>query len=178
MILKNKKAFTLIEVIIVITIISILTLLGFVPYDFYSNVSKVRISKEIIDQTFNEAFLNSNSVIDKVSKKNLNIGILMEKQSHEYKILSFPFNHTGSISETVSGAKLLRTIKLEDGVNINKITVDGTESSSGVIFYFRSPDGEMDIYRNETLTGSNSEITVGYGKSIDGILSKIIKIPN
>lgn len=51
----SPHGFTLIELMIVITIIGILFFGAYVPYDYYSRLSKVRISTEKIRQSMEDA---------------------------------------------------------------------------------------------------------------------------
>jgi prepilin-type N-terminal cleavage/methylation domain-containing protein len=51
----QKKAFTLIELLIAITIFFILTLITYVPYNFYMNKVKVRNTIKEISQSLYEA---------------------------------------------------------------------------------------------------------------------------
>ena len=173
MILKNRKAFTLLELIIVVTIISILTLVMFVPYNFYSNIWKVRISWEIIDQAKNEAILNSNSVIDKTTKKNLNVWIRIKKDSNILEELSYPYDFTWSVYDT---GTVLKQIKLEDWVNVNQISLSWTVTNNDVLIYFKAPNWEMTIYKDIYGTWSNVDITIWYKTAVTWVLSKVIKI--
>lgn len=74
------KAFTLIELIIVMTIIGILFAGSYVPYDYYSRLSRVRITAEKIHQTMEDArILSQNGQLFPGTTKNVNMGILFEK---------------------------------------------------------------------------------------------------
>jgi len=78
--IRNTSGFTLIELIVVITIIGILFAGSYVPYDYYSRLSKVRISSERIHQTLEEAkLLSQNGQLFPGSTNNANIGVLLQK---------------------------------------------------------------------------------------------------
>ena len=168
----NKKAFTIIELLIVITIIAILTMLTFVPYNFYSNVWKVRISKEIINQMVNEASLNANSVEDKTTKKNLNLWIKLKEGSGTIDIVSYPYDFTGSLFD---GWELFKQVNLEDWVNVNKISFSWSAQDEALIF-FKAPDWEMTIYKNSSETWSQIDMIIGYKNAISWVLSKEVNI--
>lgn len=76
----DTRAFTLIELMVVITIIGVLFAGSYVPYDYYSRLSKVRISSERIHQTLEEAkLLSQNGQLFPGSTNNANIGVLLQK---------------------------------------------------------------------------------------------------
>ena len=78
--IRNTSGFTLIELIIVMTIIGILFAGSYVPYDYYSRLSRVRISAEKIHQTMENArLLSQNGQLFPGTTKNANMGILFEK---------------------------------------------------------------------------------------------------
>jgi type II secretory pathway pseudopilin PulG len=52
---KNKKAFTLIELMVVITIMIIMVMAVHTPYQVYKNKQKVRNSTKIITQALYES---------------------------------------------------------------------------------------------------------------------------
>ena len=77
---QDTSGFTLIELMIVITIIGILFIGSYVPYDYYSRLSKVRISMEKIHQTLENArTLSENGQLFPETTNNADMGILFEK---------------------------------------------------------------------------------------------------
>ncbi len=78
--IRNTSGFTLIELMVVMTIIGILFAGSYVPYDYYSRLSRVRISAEKIHQTMENArLLSQNGQLFPGTTKNANMGILFEK---------------------------------------------------------------------------------------------------
>lgn len=174
--IKNTKGFTLIEIMIVITIIWFLTMLVAVPYNFYSNISKVRISKEIIDQSISDAISSANWRTN-TDNKNINIGLYLEKWRWEILSYSYPYNYTWSLFNFEWDIKLLKTIKLESFVQLSKIKVDSNDTDK-VLLYYKAPGGQLTIYKDENSTWSTSDIIVGFQWASDWVLSKVIKIKN
>lgn len=56
---SKTSGFTLVELMVVIAIVSMLAVLTYAPYSYYSDIAKVRISAEKVEQTFSEAKLSS-----------------------------------------------------------------------------------------------------------------------
>lgn len=52
---RTSSGFTLIELMVVMTIIGILFVGSYVPYDYYSRLSRIRISAEKIEQSMEDA---------------------------------------------------------------------------------------------------------------------------
>ncbi len=173
--LKTNFGFTLIEVLVVITIIGILTVWVFVPYNFYSNIAKVRVSKEIINQTINEARSNAFWLQTRSNKKNVNIWLVFEKWKKEIKMLTYPFNYSWSIVwEATWDIELLRLIKLEDQVELSKIDPDQI-----IIAYFEAPNWDLFFYKSWSKSPLDLTwvvMTVWYRWTTSWILSKEVEI--
>ncbi len=72
--IRSKNGFTIIELTVVITIIGILFAGSYIPYDYYSRVSRVRISSEKVRQTMENArILAQNGQVFPGAEKNANI---------------------------------------------------------------------------------------------------------
>lgn len=121
--IKSEYGFTLIELMVVITIIGILFSGSYIPYDYYSRISRVRISVEKIQQAREDAkILSQNGQLFPGTENNANIGLLFTKGSPNVKMFAFmPGKH--SFIENAE-AKIIKIISLEDGVHINSLPYD------------------------------------------------------
>jgi len=169
----KNKGFTLIEVLIVVAIIWILTVLLIVPYNLYTDIWRVRISKEIVNQTISEA-RNSSAWLINTSWNNQNIAIFLYKWSDKLKLIWFPFNYNWALTEW--NWILIREIPFEKNVNLNKILDNNWNELSQVILYFVSPNGDMNAYINSTQTWTLKTLTIWIKESTTWILSKNIDI--
>lgn len=167
--LKNTSGFTLIELMVVITIIGILFAWSYIPYDYYSRLSRLRISSEKIHQALQDAkILSQNGQVFPGSIKNANIWLLFEKGKHTLSMFAFlPGTH--SFSENAN-AKVIKTISLEDGININVLPQDN------ILVEYSAPQWNMEIYTSPTATGSTLDVGIGWKTVTIGALYRNIRI--
>jgi len=78
-----------------------------------------------------------------------------------------PGTHTFSEN---THAKIIRTISLEDGVNIN------TLPKNSILIEFTAPRGDMEIYTSPTETGSTFDLGIGWKTATTGTMYRTIKI--
>ena len=171
----NEKAFTLIEIMIVITIILIITVIAIIPYWLYSNISKVKVSGDIILQTINEARNSSAWLINISDNKNQNIALFFQKWWNTIKIVGFPFDYSWSLN-IIPNWILIREVHLESNINSNKFIDNGGGDFDNLIIYFKAPDWDMIIYKNSTQTWTLKNIIIWVNEASSSILSKTIEI--
>ncbi|MDP2103423.1 MAG: prepilin-type N-terminal cleavage/methylation domain-containing protein [Candidatus Gracilibacteria bacterium] len=165
------RAFTLIELIIVMTIIAILAISSYAPYDYYGRVSRVRVSRDIISQAVADAKnLASNGYIFPGTDQNANIGLKIEKDATSIDMIAFQSGSTSFVSDTTM--KLIKTVRLEDGVQINTVFPEHA------LIYFTAPNGDTRFYgdTNNELTATGIDIGIGWKIATTGPLSRNVHI--
>lgn len=173
---RNIGGFTLIELLIVIAIIWIISVWVIIPYNFYSNISKVKISRETINQSLNEARNSAAWLTENTSNKNQNIALIFKKWSNQIDLVWVPFDFSGSLFKE-SDYKIIRKISLEDNVSISNISYwNWAVTDWQIVVYFRAPNWDRDILIDDTHTGSNTKITIWFKNVKSWILSKEIEI--
>ncbi len=181
LIIKNndsKKAYTLIELMVVITIIAIMTIVTYVPYSFYSNKEKVRITAKEVSQSLWEA---KNMAINGLSNStsNVQIGLYFDKNSwNKLRYLSYPYDFSGTYitSEDISqNIRLIKDKALPDSVNISSIN-----DKENMLFIFHSISWSLDTkyydWTNfQTYASWDLDIHFWFKWVISWPLSKIVK---
>lgn len=171
----NIRGFTLIELLIVIAIIWIISVGVIIPYNFYSNISKVKISRETINQSINEA-RNSAAWLTENSNKNQNITLIFKKWVNKIDFVWVPFDFSGSLFRE-SDYKVMREISLEDNVEVSDISYwSWNKVNWQIVVYYRAPNWDRDILIDNTHTWSNIKIIIGYKGVTTWILSREIEI--
>ena len=182
----GKHGFTLIEIIVVLAIIAILSLFSYIPYDHYSQVSRLRVSEEKVRQVFEDAKLltrNWQLFTDTANPSNADVGVVINRSlsspvrpSHEIQV--WVFRHGTPLNLTVwANAKLLKTIRLEDDININTLNL----SEDTLIVLYTAPKGDSSIYRYQMgslspFAGGIIDVGIGYKTSTAGSLYRKIII--
>lgn len=133
---KNlTKWFTLIELMAVMTIMAFLVMTVAIPYMFYQNKARVRVTKKEITQILYEA---RNMAINGFSSGSVNqsIGLLFDTKNSKTSLsfLAFPFSATWSdITLDDIEAKIIKKIDLEPWMQIDSVWWKKT-----VLFFFQS----------------------------------------
>lgn len=122
MIFYNKKAFTLIELIISITIFFILVMMTYLPYNFFMNKQKVRNTTKEISQSLYEA---RNMAINWLSNdSNKSVWIYFDN-TKENLIQFFSYPHTFTWSDIknqlTTDIELIKSYKLIEWMWIKNI---------------------------------------------------------
>lgn len=134
---QNKKAFTLVELMIVIVIMVLMMTLTYAPYNYYQQKAKLKIASREISQSIYEA---RNFAVSGVETKsgttfsNNSIWVFLDNtewKNHQIYFYTYPYDtKTWSLDKPNSSIKLLKTKDLQDWVLIN-----GTGS---ILFFYES----------------------------------------
>ncbi len=123
--MKNKKGFTLIELVVVITIIGIVSVVSYAPYNYYKNKVKLKNSASKITQILYES---RNKAINWSVWEywNVSVGVYFDSnwlKKWEANVFSYPYNYaTGSISYIENtDIKKIKTLILDNGVQFDEI---------------------------------------------------------
>ncbi len=121
---KNNKAFTLLELIVVITIFGIMLLATYIPYSYYQTKAKVKMAVKDISQNIYES---RNMAINWYNEGSgsLSIGLFFDVITNPQTItfFSYPFSYTGTqiIPKEGGGIKIIKKEELPDGVELESI---------------------------------------------------------
>ncbi len=117
----EKKAFTLIELMVVITIMLILSMMVYAPYQHFQTKQKVRNSAKIVAQTLYESRnLAINGSL--TWTWNSSIWVLFSSWSEDISIFQYPYPHSKSVpsyNDKIDSSKLFEKKKLEPWVKIS-----------------------------------------------------------
>ena len=125
-IIKQKKAFSFIELIISMAIIATLTLVAYAPYNYYSNKAKVKATSKEISQILYES---RNLAIHGLDKWSWNLSVWVyfdntEADKNTIQIFVFPFSYTWvQIKPDLSDVNILihKSYKFLPGVQIDSV---------------------------------------------------------
>ncbi len=112
--LRTNRAFTMIELMVVMTIGVLILLLTYAPYNFYSDRSKVRLSAERVNQVINEAKLLTSGGYTQGNGKNGDILLSFFALSGSIVMESIP--HWGNLE---SQREFIKVIPLEDLITLS-----------------------------------------------------------
>lgn len=114
---SQSSGFSLVELMVVIAIVSLLAVLTYAPYSYYSDIAKVRISAEKIEQTFSEAKLSSAMGLSVPGTEyNGDAYVVLEKGSGSIALFAAKAQNGFA---TASEYRLLRTVPLEKDVTVS-----------------------------------------------------------
>jgi len=141
--MKNKKAFTLIELMVVISIWVLLMIWIYAPYNYYSNKAKLKVAKTQIAKTIYEARNMAIYWLDQ--GKNRSIWVYFDNSSDKKNkvfIYSYPYDYSWIKNDFISSdVKLIKKVILEPWIEIIKIN-----SQNNALFYFEAISGSWSYY--------------------------------
>lgn len=145
----NKKAFTLIELLISITIVIILMMVAYAPYNYYQNKAKLKITAREVSQLLYES---KNMAVNWAIWINWNVSIWVYfdtdlSWNNKIKVFSYPYNIQFSDIDKVEwwNVKLLKEYNLKNWVILNNI-----EWKNDILFLFESITWDLSYYTWES----------------------------
>jgi len=162
---KRLKAFTLIELIVVITILSIITLMSYTPYAHHQKKLLVKQAAREISQSLSEARNLAVHGID-TGSWNLDVALYFWALAGELEY----YVSTGSIDlVNKSSSTLYKTKRLPPGIQVDMI--DGWEQEYMLNFSAIT----WDISIDPTIVNSAFDIQISYKWASSLVLQKIIR---
>lgn len=136
--MKNKKWFTLIELMVAITIFFIMSTYTYVNYTYYQNITQVKLSLKDISQSINDA---KNMAINwyQVWWKNQSIWLYLSWGSNELYYYAYDFSW--AILNYLDSSKIVKTKKLQNNVFIKDIS-----GNNNAMIYFNSIYWTPELY--------------------------------
>lgn len=175
----NYKAFTLIELLIVITIIALLMMVVFVPYSHSQKKAKLRLAWREIAQVFydakNMAVSWIKEQIDEETDLNSAVGLYMstyDSENTKVSFYTFPFDIEKEYIN-ISNEYLYKEYMLQEWIRINYLSW-----FKSLLFFFDSIEWNVEIlsFENNNLTwyvdNIKIEIMLSYLNSDSASLQK------
>jgi len=172
------KAFTLIELIIVITILMVVSAVSYAPYNYYQNKAKLKTTASKISQLLYES--RNKSINWSVwSSGNVSIWVYFDWtniDNTKVDIYSYPhdIDNTSIWIIESSDVKKIETFYLDKGVQIDNI-----DSKNNLLFVFDSISGDVKYYNwnwwvRSLITDDKVDINFSYKWSTSINLQKTI----
>lgn len=154
---KEKKAFTLFELIVAMSIAMTLMMMTFAPYSYYQNKAKLKLASREISQSFYEAKNMAVSWIKDV-KWNKSIWIYMTNivpNNNKIVFFSYPYDIDENSINNIElwDTKIVKTKLLQDGIKINDLWWNNS-----ILFFYNSITWESKVYNFDTIP--KTEITL------------------
>ncbi len=146
----NKKAFTLIELMISISIIVLLTIVVYAPYNFYANKARLKIAWKEIAQTIYEA---RNMAIywltNSYTWSNSSIWVYFDNSSlnkNKISVYSYKYDYSWKKDDfSDPSVKLLKEVSLQKWIQI-----DNVEWKDKFLFFFQAISGSWSFYYDDS----------------------------
>jgi len=185
-----KKAFTLIELMIVITIIWTMMGMAYAPYSYFQKKAQVKIAAKEISRTISES---RNMAIHWVesSSWNLSIGIYFETlswslENNEIKIYWYPYEFWTGSKVVLNDDFLINTINIQKDIGIDNIWIEDNEENVSInknaLFLFSAITWEWNYFyfdwgnRRDLVLWENNKINIEFSyRWNDWNLEKVLK---
>ena len=171
---QSRQGFTLIEMMVVVAITAIFAVMTISPYLYYSNLARVRMSYEKVQQAFS---LGRSLVVagETYTPNNVSgsVGFWIEKDSKKIQLRVYPYNINTNLlkySDTQTRSTLKTTVELEEGVAFSSVL-----PAEKVLVFFAAPNAQASFYREngERITTSTGVVlTLGFHGAQTGALSR------
>jgi len=176
--MKNKKAFTLLELMIVITIVWIVSIMVYAPYNYFQKKAELKIWAKTVAKTLSEA---RNNAIFWVSSGSTNqsVWVYFEKQKNNIKIYNYPYSFWTWSQIDLWDDYLKQEIDIWKNIVFDKI-----EDKKKVLFLFSAISGNLNIFEFDSwnkidLVDQNwdniIDINISYKQANTPALQKTIK---
>lgn len=170
-----KKAFTLIEIMVVVTIIAIILILTFPAYETIQVRARLQNSADMVAQTLNQArTLSTSGYQERKGSGAAVIGVAFEKENDTITLFSSKLQDD-SRGVSITSTTIIDTYLLR-GMGVTELLADGNHDLNKVSVLFVPPFGLANIQTGNAGDTSFTRLTirVGSGKSANSGLSKTI----
>jgi len=145
----NKKAFTLLELMIVITIIGLMSMMVYAPYNFFQKKAEIKLAAKNIAKTLNEARNNAIFWISSGST-NQSVWVYFEEDSNIIKIYNYPYDFGTWSQIELKDNFLKEEINIWPNIQINKI-----EWKDNALFLYSAIFWKLNIFEFDSWSKQN-----------------------
>ncbi len=175
-----KKAFSLMEIMVVITIMAIVSIFTYAPYMLYKNKAWVNVVvKEIAQDLYLARSMAINWISAWTGTTNKNLSVWLYLEAWKWKKIKFLWYKKWATKNEISGSWI---IEIKTNIIENSIQINSINSSSWALFFFNAITWNPEIYlgKDEShlvkdTTNSDFTINVSYKGTSQDILSKEIE---
>ena len=162
--MNKKRAFTLIELMIVITIISIISLATYIPYAHHQKKALIKQAAREITQSLSEARNLALNWLSTLSWSNFDVWIYFSSWATQIDY----YTSTGTLDILSLPANIYKSKKFPQGMKVD--TIDG--SSGDKLIHFSAISGSW--YISNTPFSNDIHINISYRWATNPILQKNI----
>lgn len=146
---KQKQAFILIELMVVIVIITLMMIIWYAPYNFYQQKAKVKIAGREIAQSIYEAknlAISGKAFDDSGKDKNQSIGIVFEKGENTIKYYRFDIlevTDPPNIPNIDASNVPFKKKSIQTGVEFLQTETSGQQKKDTLFLFFEAITGKI-----------------------------------
>ena len=180
----SKKAFTLVELLIVVTIMAVLMAGTYIPYARFSLAAKVREGAEKSAQAASaaRALCLNGYLLGKASGSGVtsDVALRLNSASGSLETWALPWDSgTGASSANFASGTLVSRYDLPSGTRFLKVSA-GSLSGSDALLYWDAPLAKFSasVDGAPAVSGTGVSLSVGApGETVDGTFRKTITLP-